>query len=210
MKATDDVLYEDYDAIDLPVFTCSSRDYVRLKGAFPSLVFSTGRQTALLGQINGDGEPACFSNVKDTGIPALQQWCHKLTVSSRERAARNFLTHLKTFSASVQSYVAGIGDVTVADREELRSKWESSGLGQEDDDPAGGFEGWGEADNNDDDDPFAELLGLDGGLGAGLFTAKKKAPKVDQYGHPVGITPYLCLVCLIYRISSLLLLIRLV
>jgi hypothetical protein len=24
--------FTDYDAIDLPVFTCSSRDYVRLKG----------------------------------------------------------------------------------------------------------------------------------------------------------------------------------
>lgn len=127
-----------------------------------------------------------------------------MTISSRERAARNFLAHLKTFSASVQSYVAGIGDVTVSDREALRLKWESSGLGQEDDDPAGDFEGWGEAD--DDDDPFAELLGLDGGFGAGLFTAKKKAPKVDPYGRPIGITPHLCLVSFNIGDSKLMLL----
>ena len=61
----------DYAKIDLPVFTCSSRDYIRLKG-----------------QVKGDGEPSCFSNVEDTGIPELQQWCHQLTIASRERAAR--------------------------------------------------------------------------------------------------------------------------
>src|SRR5271170_6191908 len=66
----------------------------------------------LIGQVRGDGDPSCFSNVKDTGIPDLQQWCHSLTVSSRERAARNFLSHLKTFATSIQTYVKGIGDVT--------------------------------------------------------------------------------------------------
>lgn len=27
----------------------------------------------------------------DTGIPEIQEWCHQLTVSFRERAAKNFL-----------------------------------------------------------------------------------------------------------------------
>ncbi|RDB22483.1 Nuclear GTPase SLIP-GC [Hypsizygus marmoreus] len=164
----------DYDAIDLPVFTCSSRDYVRLKG-----------------QIKGDGEPTCFSNARDTGIPDLQKWCHQLTVSSRERAARNFLAHLKTFATSVQSYVQGIGDVTAVDRETLREKWESGNLDNGDDhrSESGGYGGWDDAS-----DPFSAILGgLGGGLGAELYSLNKPTPKVDPYGQPVGVAPRLLL-----------------
>lgn len=75
--------------------------------------------------MKGDGESTCFSSVDDTGVPALQQWCHSLTVSSRERSARSFLTNVKAFSNTVASFVADVGDVTVADRELLREKWES-------------------------------------------------------------------------------------
>ncbi|KAJ6614316.1 hypothetical protein B0H10DRAFT_2045676 [Mycena sp. CBHHK59/15] len=148
----------DYNAIDLPVFTCSSRDYVRLKK-----------------QVKGDGEPSCFSNVKDTGIPALRAWCHSLTISSRERAARNFIAHTFTFATGVKQYVAGIGDVTAADREALRERWES---GEQEVDPA---------EQLDDEDPFAAILGG----GASLYTMTGSVPKVDRYGEPIGITPRL-------------------
>jgi len=53
------------------------------------------RSESFSGQMKG--EPICFSHANDTGIPALQGWCHTLIVSSRERATRSFLTHLKTF-----------------------------------------------------------------------------------------------------------------
>lgn len=163
----------DYDAIDLPVFTCSSRDYVRLKC-----------------QVKGDGEPSCFSNVKDTGIPDLQQWCHQLTISSRERAARNFLAHLKTFGNSVKSYVEGIGDVTAADRETLREKWESSNLRDGNDGESAN--GWGMTDFGGDS--FDAIFGgLGGDLSAELYALNKPAPKVDPYGQPVGIAPRLAL-----------------
>jgi len=127
----------------------------------------------VLGQVKGDGEPTCFSNAKDTGIPDLQQWCHQLTVSSRERAARNFLAHLKTFTTSVQSYVQGIGDVTAVDREALREKWESGNLdkGYENNDGRSD-DGYGAWANSDDGDPFAAILGgLGGSLGAELYSA---------------------------------------
>ncbi|KAG5637833.1 hypothetical protein H0H81_003038 [Sphagnurus paluster] len=169
----------DYDAIDLPVFTCSSRDYVRLKG-----------------QVKGDGEPTCFSNAKDTGIPDLQQWCHRLTVSSRERAAKNFRAHLRTFTMSVQSYVEGIGEVTVVDREALREKWESGHTGddydEENDQSEVCYGAWA---NSDDGDPFTALIGnLGGSLGAELYSMhKKQTPKVDAYGQPTGIAPRLAL-----------------
>lgn len=78
----------DYAAIDLPTFTVSSRDYIRLTK-----------------QVEGDGKPTCFSDTKDTQIPALQDWCHSLTISSRERTARSFLQKLKTFAAAVESYL---------------------------------------------------------------------------------------------------------
>ncbi|KAJ8086531.1 hypothetical protein PM082_005354 [Marasmius tenuissimus] len=98
----------DYDKIDLPVFTCSSRDYVRLNK-----------------QVKGDGEPTCFSRAEDTGIPDLQKWCHTLTSTSRGRTARVFLHQLKTFSNSIVGYIRGIGEVTPADRDSLRQQWES-------------------------------------------------------------------------------------
>ncbi|KIY51603.1 hypothetical protein FISHEDRAFT_11570, partial [Fistulina hepatica ATCC 64428] len=98
----------DYDAVDLPVFTASSRDYVRITG-----------------QVRGDGEPACFTSVEDTGIPALQQWCHQLTTNARETCATRFRKQLEAFIKGVRSYVAGIGNVTAADREALRKQWES-------------------------------------------------------------------------------------
>lgn len=126
-------------------------------------------------QVEGDGEPACFSNIDDTGIPALQEWCHALTLSSRERSARTFLAHLQTFSVSIQTYVNGISGVTATDREALRSKWESTDEELDQDDQF----------QLDDDDPYAAILG------GGLYSMKETAPKVDAYGEAVGITPRL-------------------
>ncbi|GJE84682.1 nuclear GTPase SLIP-GC [Phanerochaete sordida] len=170
----------DYDAIDLPVFTCSARDYVRIKG-----------------QVKGDGDPTCFTKPEDTGVPALQEWCHALTVSSRERAARTFLAHLKAFSTQVKTYVAGIGDVTVADREALREKWESSPVDDDDDDDEMdmGFYGgmWPDSDPYGSEDDFT-INGLarlaNPGMG-GMYSMRKNPPKVDRFGELIGITPRL-------------------
>jgi hypothetical protein len=101
------------------------------------------------------------------------------------------LAHLKTFATSIQSYVQGIGDVTAADRETLRERWESSNLHSGGDGELGN--GWGMADFGGD--PFDAILGdLGGGLGAELYALKKPAPKVDPYGQPVGVAPRLALV----------------
>lgn len=129
-------------------------------------------------QVKGDGEASCFSNVEDTSIPALQQWCHQLTISSRERAARNFLSHLKTFANSVKGYVQGIGDITAADRNSLREKWESA--------PQAGDYGM-DGDYGEGSDPFEHI----DGLGNGMYSLKQPALKVDPYGEPLGVTPRL-------------------
>ncbi|KAH8830804.1 hypothetical protein DL96DRAFT_1668499 [Flagelloscypha sp. PMI_526] len=120
----------DYDAISLPVFTVSARDYARIKG-----------------QAKGDGEPSTFTDPQLTEVPLLQSWCKELTVASRERTARNFLVHLATFSKTVESYTRGIGDVTEADRTLLREKWETSEYEVQDD-----------SDDDSDDDPFEAIL----------------------------------------------------
>ncbi|KAL5487951.1 hypothetical protein ACEPAI_6059 [Sanghuangporus weigelae] len=99
----------DYDGINLPVFTISSRDYIRITK-----------------QVKGDGNPSCFSNIEDTGIPELQKWCHSLTIKSRERAARNFRNQLRVFTTSIKSYIDSFAMVSEADREALRQKWESA------------------------------------------------------------------------------------
>ncbi|TEB25966.1 hypothetical protein FA13DRAFT_1777191 [Coprinellus micaceus] len=101
---------KDYSSVNLPVFTCSSRDFLRLTN-----------------QTDDDKGTACFCNVEDTGIPALQKWCHRLTIASRERTARSFITRLLAFANSIQTYARGVGNVTAEDRAALRSKWESAG-----------------------------------------------------------------------------------
>ena len=76
-------------------------------------------------QVKGDGDPTCFSNTKDTGIPDLQEWCHKLTTASRDRAARSFRTQLLAFVTTMQSYIDNVGNVSDEDRAALRAKWQT-------------------------------------------------------------------------------------
>ena len=150
--------------------------------------------TVVIGQVKGDGKPTCFSNTADTGIPDLQKWCHQLTIASRERSARSFMTHLKAFAVSIDSYVKGIGDVTAIDREALRAKWESQGFDQPN-----------PYDANPVEDPLEAILGGLGGYfdAGGLYNMNKPAaPKVDPYGQPTGITPRLCMVRIRHILSS--------
>lgn len=171
-----------YDLIDLPVFTCSSRDYVRLKG-----------------QAQGDGEPSCFSKVEDTGIPDLQKWCHQLTLSSRDRAARAFLTNLKTFANSVRQYLDNTAQITELDRATLKEKWESGAVHDPEDDPYG--LGYDDDDDGYSDDGYGALGAFGrGGInaeidaimhGSSLYTMHRSVPKVDEYGQPIGIVPRL-------------------
>ncbi|TDL29353.1 hypothetical protein BD410DRAFT_18164 [Rickenella mellea] len=161
----------DYANIALPTFTTSSRDYIRLTK-----------------QAKGDGDPTCFSNVDDTGIPALQNWCHTLTIRSRERSAKSFRSQLRTFVASVKNYLNGIGDVTEADRAALRDKWESDPSEDSDEDEDGAYN-YGMADI---DDVLYDLPGLSGLINhEPLYAMGKKAKKLDASGEPQGVTPYL-------------------
>ena len=79
----------------------------------------------ILEQIKGDGDPTCFSDVGDTGVPDLQGWCQALTVKSRQRGARAFRSHIRVFAMSVKSYIDSIGAVSEGDKEALREMWQT-------------------------------------------------------------------------------------
>jgi hypothetical protein len=81
--------------------------------------------------VKGDGGPSCFINSDDTGVPALQQWCHELTISARERSARSLLNNVATFLRSIRSYVDDMEGVSVKDRIALAEMWESNILPSE-------------------------------------------------------------------------------
>ncbi|KAG2118858.1 uncharacterized protein F5147DRAFT_757285 [Suillus discolor] len=149
-----------YDEVDLEVFTCSSRDYVRITR-----------------RIDRDGDPSCFSNIADTGVPALQQWCHRLAIGNQHRAAKQYHLQLKIFANSVRAYTDGISDVILADSKALREKWESVQGGQG---PALYDVGM-KADHFD-------IPGLKGFKSTMNNTSRIK---VDPYGEPTGITPRL-------------------
>lgn len=81
----------DYAAVNLPVFTVSAREYLRHAG-----------------QLKQDGKATSFSDVNDTEIPKLQEYCHHLTLPHRERRAKRFLELLRNFVSGVQVYVDNI------------------------------------------------------------------------------------------------------
>ena len=106
---------------------------------------------------------------------------HSLTVSSRSRAARAFLSHLTTFAKTVRVFLQGIGEVTEADRLAMRDQWESDMLDPEEDDPYYS----GLMASSDD---YRHLL-----EDMNLYTIKQT--KVDRDGEPIGVTPRLVKVC---------------
>ncbi|KAF6763828.1 hypothetical protein DFP72DRAFT_1059878 [Ephemerocybe angulata] len=82
---------------DLAVFTCSSRDYLRLTG-----------------QVKGDGEPQCFLREEDTGIPELQAWCRELTREARHAAAQASLRALRALAIEMNSWIESNGKLAAS------------------------------------------------------------------------------------------------
>lgn len=84
----------DYTEIanQLPVFCVSSRGYQKLKG-----------------RLRKDGDPPVFENIEQTGIPALQAHCTKLTEKGRAMSARRFLTNLSQLCNSLSLWSTSDG-----------------------------------------------------------------------------------------------------
>lgn len=115
---------------ELPVFTVSSREYMRHRGV--STTCSDGAAPCCdvdqilwirIGHIN---ETLEFASIEDTGIAALQEWCHTLTLPVREEDARKAMEDLRAFATTLRTYIAGAPQVAEAERKSLRVKWEST------------------------------------------------------------------------------------
>ena len=78
-----------------------------------------------LGHAKGDGEPVCFSNSDDTGVPEVQSWCHQLTSNSRQRCATNLLRQLRSILATIRSYVGSRYNISPSERALLQRKWQT-------------------------------------------------------------------------------------
>ena len=77
----------------------------------------------------------CFATREDTGIPALQEWCHTLILPLHEEAARNLLERLRAFIQSFRAFMEeshpGLSD---KDREAIMKQWRSATDGFPDED----------------------------------------------------------------------------
>lgn len=109
----------------------------------------------------------------------MQQWCHKLTISSRSRAAHAFLNHLGTFAKTVRVFLQGIGEVTEKDRTAMKEKWESDMLTTDD------------MDDMDEEPYFDYGYDSDGPFNDAPFMYRMKQTKVGPDGEPIGIMPRL-------------------
>jgi hypothetical protein len=66
---------------DLPVFTVSSTDFLKLSG-----------------KLKKDGPPSAFSNPEDTELPALQRYVHELTHVKRADHSKKLLSSIAVIS----------------------------------------------------------------------------------------------------------------
>ncbi|KAI0043416.1 hypothetical protein FA95DRAFT_1546454 [Auriscalpium vulgare] len=102
-------------ANELPVFCCSSRDYLRLQGLLP-----------------GDGPATCFSDPAGTEIPALQEWCIHLTLPTRLKAAARYHARLNAFVTTVAEHVAIANSTVNPGYGALKLYWQTT---NDEDDP---------------------------------------------------------------------------
>ena len=109
----------------MPVFTISARDYVQLKLGTLQQRLLPCRRSLTTSADDGDSESACFATIDETGIPALQAWCHELTLLLHEKAALTLLTQLQAFVHSFSSFVEGTPGLTEEDAVALADAWES-------------------------------------------------------------------------------------
>ncbi|KAH9851613.1 hypothetical protein C2E23DRAFT_231950 [Lenzites betulinus] len=102
---------------ELPVFMVSSQAYMDMNRSLRSTTTRASKQTWL---------DKGFLDLDDTGIPALRQWCHQLTLPRREADASALLSRLRPFAASLQTVIEGASEINEKDREMLRCQWASN------------------------------------------------------------------------------------
>lgn len=87
------------------------RDYTEVANQLPVFCVSSRGYQKLRGRLKKDGDPPVFENVEQTGIPALQKHCEKLTEKGRTMSARRFLTNLSQLCNSLSLWSTSDGTV---------------------------------------------------------------------------------------------------
>lgn len=85
------------------------RDYTEVANQLPVFCVSSRGYQKLRGRLRKDGDPPVFQNIEQTGIPALQAHCEKLTEEGRTMTARRFLTNLSQLCNSLSLWSTSDG-----------------------------------------------------------------------------------------------------
>lgn len=88
------------------------RDYTEVANKLPVFCVSSRGYQKLRGRLRKDGDPPVFQNVDQTGIPALQAHCEKLTEEGRTVSGRRFLTNLSQLCNSLSLWSTSDGPVS--------------------------------------------------------------------------------------------------
>ena len=76
--------------------------------------------------ISANKETVCFSDPEETEIPALQRWCHALTLPARADNARLLVQSFLAFALDLKSFLEfGTEGVAERDRGALKAQWAS-------------------------------------------------------------------------------------
>ncbi len=68
----------------------------------------------------------CFSNIDQTEIPALREWCHTLTRPAYVETATMLATQFRAFALTLKTFLDDTDGVTEEDRRRIRRQWASS------------------------------------------------------------------------------------
>ncbi|KAJ3845845.1 hypothetical protein EV368DRAFT_90002 [Lentinula lateritia] len=104
----------DVSKLDFPVFTCSSREYIRMK----CLV------------VDEEQDVPHFMNTNRTEIPLLQRWIHQITTSSRKKELGLIRNLLNILVQEVKMFCKdNAGGLSESERTTVKEKWSAKETG---------------------------------------------------------------------------------
>ncbi|KAF8824490.1 hypothetical protein HHX47_DHR8000233 [Lentinula edodes] len=104
----------DVSELDFPVFTCSSREYIRMKRLI----------------VDEEQDVPHFMNTDRTEIPLLQRWIHQITTSSRTKELGLIRSLLHILAQEVKTFCKdNAGGLSESERTTIKEKWSAKETG---------------------------------------------------------------------------------
>ncbi|KAJ4484292.1 hypothetical protein C8J55DRAFT_605104 [Lentinula edodes] len=104
----------DVSELDFPVFTCSSREYIRMKRLI----------------VDEEQDVPHFTNTDRTEIPLLQRWIHQITTSSRKKELGLIRNLLNILAQEVKTFCKdNAGGLNESERTMIKEKWSAKETG---------------------------------------------------------------------------------